>query len=53
MYLDPDTKQWTTPQQLATDAVDVNIKFGVNGEGYITYTDSNNKIHLFKYAERQ
>jgi hypothetical protein len=53
MYLDPDTKQWTTPQQLATDAVDVNIKFGVNGEGYITYTDASNKIHLFKYAERQ
>ena len=53
MYLDPDTRQWTAAQQLAEGADDVNIAFSSTGEGYITYTDGDNKIHIFKYAERQ
>ena len=52
MYLDPETRQWTTPVQLAEGASDVNIGFASTGEGYITYTDEANQIHLFKYAER-
>lgn len=50
MYLDPNTNQWTTPQQLATDASDINIDFAADGTGYITYTDGSNKIHMFKYG---
>ena len=50
MYLDPNTNQWTTPQQLATDASDINIDFAADGTGYITYTDTSNKIHMFKYG---
>ena len=49
MYMDPNTNQWTTPQLLATEAVDINIGFASDGIGYITYTDASNKIHLFKY----
>ncbi|MBR6946024.1 MAG: hypothetical protein IKH64_08795 [Prevotella sp.] len=49
MYLDPNTNQWTSPQQLATEASDVNIDFDADGIGYISYTDKSNKIHLFKY----
>lgn len=52
MYLDPDTKQWSASTQLAEGASDVNIKFAATGEGYITYTDEENHIHLFKYAEK-
>jgi len=47
--LDQKTNQWTTRQQLATDASDINIDFAADGTGYITYTDSSNKIHMFKY----
>ncbi len=50
MYLDPNTNQWTTKQQLATDASDINIDFAADGTGYITYTDGSNKIHMFKYG---
>ena len=46
MYLDPSTNQWSAAQQLAEGADDVNIKFDKAGNGYITYTDANNKIHL-------
>jgi len=46
MYLDPSTNQWSAAQQLAEDADDVNIKFDKAGNGYITYTDGNNKVHL-------
>ena len=49
MYLDPNTNQWTTKQQLATDASDINIDFAADGTGYITYTDGSDKIHMFKY----
>ena len=49
MYLDPNTNQWTTKQQLTTDASDINIDFAADGTGYISYTDTSNKIHLFKY----
>ena len=52
MFLDPDTKQWTTPTKLAEGASDVNIDFSSTGEGYITYTDEENHIHVFKYAEK-
>ena len=48
MYLDPNTNQWTTPQQLAEDADDINIDFAADGTGYITFTASN-KVHMFKY----
>lgn len=50
MYLDPNTNQWTTPQQLAADASEINIDFAADGTGYITYTDGSNKIHMFKYG---
>ncbi len=46
MYLDPSTNQWSAAQQLAEDADDINIKFDKAGNGYITYTDGNNKVHL-------
>ena len=52
MYLDPDTRQWSSAIQLAEGASDVNIKFAATGEGYITYTDDDNKIHILKYAEQ-
>ena len=52
MYLDPDTKQWSSAVQLADGASDVNIAFTATGEGYITYTDEANHIHIFKYAEQ-
>ncbi|MBQ9570139.1 MAG: hypothetical protein IJR30_02040 [Prevotella sp.] len=48
--LDQKTNQWTTKQQLATDASDINIDFAADGTGYITYTDGSNKIHMFKYG---
>ncbi len=51
MYLDPATAQWSTSQQLAEGASDVNIAFDTAGTGYITYTDESNQIHLFKYAD--
>ena len=51
MYLDPNTNQWSSAVQLAADASDVNIAFAANGVGYISYTDSDNKIHLFQYGE--
>ena len=50
MNLDPNTNQWTTAKQLATDADDINIDFAADGTGYITYTDGSNKIHMFKYG---
>lgn len=50
MNLDPNTNQWTTAKQLATDADDINIDFAADGTGYITYTDTSNKIHMFKYG---
>ena len=50
MNLDPSTNQWTTPQQLAADASEINIDFAADGTGYITYTDGSNKIHMFKYG---
>ena len=49
IYLDPNTNQWTTPQQLADNAADINIDFAADGTGYITYTDESNKVHMFKY----
>lgn len=48
--LDQKTNQWTARQQLATDASDINIDFAADGTGYITYTDTSNKIHMFKYG---
>ena len=51
MYLDSNTGQWSASQQLAEDASDVNISFATTGEGYISYTDESNRIHLFKYAD--
>ena len=50
--LDNETKQWSAPEQLAEGAADVNISFASTGEGYITYTDDSNHIHLLKFAEK-
>ncbi|MBR5351550.1 MAG: hypothetical protein IK124_10000, partial [Prevotella sp.] len=49
MNLDLNTMQWTTPQQLADNADDINIDFAADGTGYISYTSKDGKIHLFKY----
>lgn len=52
MYLDSETNQWSTPVRLAeTAANDVNIAFASNGIGYVSFTDTDNHIHLFRYAE--
>lgn len=57
LYLDSETKQWVDPIKIAApegdSADDVNIAFTSTGIGYITYTDANNKIHLFKFAEAE
>lgn len=51
MYLDPATNQWSTPQLLAEGASDVNIKCTKKSECYVTYTDNDNHIHLFRYCK--
>lgn len=57
LYLDSETRQWVDPIKIADaegdSAGDVNIAFTSTGIGYITYTDANNKIHLFKFAEAE
>lgn len=55
IYLDNETKQWTAPVKVA-DAIsetadDLNFAFDAKGDGYLTFTDKANKIHLLKYAE--
>ena len=50
MYLDPDTHQWSTPAKIAdTPASGLNIAFTHTGVGYVTFTDSKNLLHTFKY----
>ena len=46
MYLDPKTNQWSPSVQLADGASEVNIAFTPTGQGFITYTDDSNRIHL-------
>ena len=52
--LDNETKQWSAPVKVASGAgtsPDVNLVFTQTGIGYITYSDKNNQIHLFKFAD--
>lgn len=52
MYLDPETKQWSTPVRLAKVASsDVNIAFAKDGTGYVSFTDGDQHIHLMRYGE--
>lgn len=52
-YLDNETKQWSTPVKIEdTKADDVNIAFTSTGVGYITFTDAENHLHTYKYAEK-
>lgn len=52
MYLDPETKQWSTPVRLAEVASsDVNIAFAKDGTGYVSFTDGDQHIHLMRYGE--
>jgi hypothetical protein len=50
MYLDQDTKQWSTPAKIA-DMVckGLNIAFTRTGVGYVTFADDKNQVHTFKY----
>lgn len=51
-YLDSETQQWSAPVRLAqTAASDVNIAFAKDGTGYVTFTDGDQHVHLYKYAE--
>ena len=53
VYMDHDTKQWSTPIKIEdTEAEDVNIAFTSTGVGYITFTDSDNHLHSYKYTEK-
>lgn len=57
LYLDSETKQWVDPIKIADaeggSASDVNIAFTSTGIGYITYTDANNVINLFRYDTKE
>lgn len=52
MYLDSETKQWSTPVRLDEVAsTDVNIAFAKDGTGYVSFTDGDDHIHLMRYGE--
>lgn len=52
MHLDPETKQWTAPEVVASvNGRTPSIKFAKNGEAYISYFNYDTKtIGLLKYA---
>ncbi len=53
IYLDQEAKQWSTPTRIAAvAATDVNLAFSSTGIGYITFTDADNHIRSFIYAEK-
>ena len=50
MYLEPDTRQWSTPAKISdTPASGLSIAFTHSGVGYVTFADSKNLLHTFKY----
>ena len=50
MYLDQETGQWSAPVKIADiSATGLNIDFAKTGVGYVAFTDSGNKVHIFKY----
>lgn len=50
MYLDADTKQWSTPVRIAEiSASGLNFEFSKTGVGYVTFADNDNHIRTFVY----
>ena len=50
MYLDQDTKQWSSPMKIADIACNgLNLAFTRTGVGYVTFTDGKSQVHTFKY----
>lgn len=53
IYLDNETKQWSTPIKLASvKSDDMNIVFSSTGVGYISFVDPENHVIVYKYAEK-
>lgn len=50
MYLDQETWQWSSPVKIADiPATGLSIGFTKTGVGYVTFTDSSNKVRIYKY----